>query len=81
MSILAHFLTRCYNGVIWKTHFCLDKNLHSEETKQFFFSKKITQFGLMIEVYISAKNEKVADLTFGLKCIESPIRCLFGLKY
>ena len=69
----ASFSTRRYNGVLWKTHFLgtslLHKNLYSEKNGSHFFSKKLTQYGSMIEVYIKAKYEYVAELTFDLQCI------------
>ena len=53
------FLTRRYNGVLWKMHFfgtsLFHKILYSEKKKKNgsqFFVKKLTQYGSMIEVYI-----------------------------
>ena len=50
----ASFLTRRYNGVLWKTQFLgtslLHKNLYSEKTGHNVF-QKLTQDGSMIEVY------------------------------
>ena len=53
------FLTRRYNGVLWKMHFlglpsfikfCILKKKNKNGSQ--FFVKKLTQYGSMIEVYI-----------------------------
>ena len=63
----ASFLTRRYNGYLWKTHFlglpyCI-KTFVLQKRVTFFF-QKLTQYDSMIEVYIKAKKWVCRRLIF-----------------